>query len=185
MFDELQENTISGSVHHASLSRNGFPFDINECQASEICRKQRTHVKVKRTSFGKHLFSLVLVVRCWFFSLRTKYSLENIVWNASSSRHEENNMHSCLCVSLRTVVEPMFTMTCFVLDFYTTCVDIFLISQLTHPTTRRMRVKETIESLLLLSSETLHLSQSLPPASIWTYSIQYWKCFISSLCFHG
>jgi len=56
----------------------------------------------------------------------------------------------------------------FVLDFYTACVDIFLISHVTHPPTRNMRVQETIESLLLLSSETSHLVQPLPPASVWT-----------------
>jgi hypothetical protein len=50
------------------------------------------------------------------------------------------------------------------LDFYTPYVDIFLISGLTHPPTGRMRVEETIESLLLLSSENLHLPQNLPPA---------------------
>jgi len=54
----------------------------------------------------------------------------------------------------------------FVLDFYTACVDIFQISHLTHPSTRSMRVEETIESLLLLSSETSHLVQPLPPAPV-------------------
>jgi hypothetical protein len=126
--------------------------------------------------FGEHLSTLVLVVRCWFFSLGTKYNLQHFVFRCLQD-HEENNMHSFLCVSLRTVVESMFTMTSFMLDFYTPCVDIFLISHLTHPPTRRMRVEETIESLLLLSTETLHLTRSVPPAPIWIYSIQHWKCF--------
>jgi len=68
----------------------------------------------------------------------------------------------------------MLYMAGFLLDFYTACVDIFLISHLTHPSTRSMRMEETIESLLLLSSETSHLVQPLPPAPVWTYSIQYW-----------
>jgi hypothetical protein len=75
--------------------------------------------------------------------------------------HEGNNMHSLLCASLGAI----FTATGSLLDFYTTCVDIFLISHLTHPPTRRMVVDETIESLLLLSSETLHLSVLCP----WPY----------------
>jgi hypothetical protein len=61
-------------------------------------------------------------------------------------------------VRLKQVVESIFIATGFVLDFYTPCVGIFPISHLTHPPTRRMRVEETIEPLLLLSSETLHLA---------------------------